>query len=174
MALKLRSRTSSRGPAGSLRRFLVTSAVLLVIAIGGGFAYNWYMGQYGPKPSIVEPPAPKSNAPVKPTAIPDDVRVGVAVQVLTSPIKQGSNASIQIKTNPHSACSIRVEYGLKKEASTDSGLVPKSADEYGSVRWSWKVEDSRPVGTWPVTVTCANKKYSGVGGGNIVVEKKGS
>lgn len=173
MALKLRSRTSRRGPAGSLRRFLVSSAILLVVAIGGGFGYTWYMGQYGPKPSIVEPPSPKMT-PAKPVTIPDDVRIGVATQVLTSPVKQGSNASIQVKTNPNVACSIRVEYGLKKEASTDSGLVPKSADEYGSVRWSWKVEDSRPVGTWPVTVTCANKKYSGVGGGNIVVEKKGS
>lgn len=95
---------------------------------------------------------PKKKAP--------DAVVGVAVQMITSPLVPGSNAMINIKTNNDAKCKITVVYN--KVPSTDSGLSDKVADEFGVVSWTWTVEPTAPLGSWPVTVTCANEKKSGV------------
>jgi len=93
--------------------------------------------------------------------------VGVSVQALTSPIKHGSEASITVKTNQRALCKIRVEYN--KVASTDENLVDKNADEFGLVRWDWYVEDSVPIGKWPVEVTCYKNEKSGYVKGDLNV-----
>jgi hypothetical protein len=53
--------------------------------------------------------------------------------------------------------------------AADPGLVKKTADEYGMVSWTWGVSRSVPVGKWPVTVTCAIGKHSGVVIGDLEV-----
>lgn len=154
------------------RRVIISIIIIISLLIGLGLTYTWYMGKYQKNPSVDQPApttsvVPKASAPT----ISDDARVGIAIQLLTSPIAPGSNSSISIKTNPKAACSIKIEYGEDKQLSTDSGLVPKTADEFGIVSWAWTVESSRPIGVWPVTVTCANKKHSAVGVGDLSVEK---
>lgn len=170
MALEIKSRRSTYDSGRSLHgrgkgrerfiRTLITVTILLVLLVGAGLGYTWYVGRYKPA-KIVETPAPASKSITKPkNTIDENAKVGVSSQTFTDKVVIGKNASISIKTNPLAACSIRVEYN--KEASTDSGLVPKKADEYGVASWGWTVETSRPVGKWPVTVTCANAKNSGV------------
>lgn len=70
------------------------------------------------------------------------------------------NASLAIRTCPEAACSITVTYA--NEISKDAGLLPKPADEFGVVQWTWTVESSRPVGKWPVDVTCGLGKESDI------------
>lgn len=170
MALEIKSRRSTYDSGRSLhgrgkgrKRFIttiITTIVLLLVFVGAGLGYTWYMGRYKPA-KIVETSTPVSrNVTPPPKTVDDNAKVGVSSQTFTDKVVLGKNASISIKTNPLAACSIRVEYN--KEASTDSGLVPKKADEYGVASWGWTVEESRPVGKWPVTVTCANAKNSGV------------
>lgn len=165
---------TERGRARARRRRLVRNisvVILLLLVLGGsaGAAYVWYMGNAKPvvpaeiktptKPKIVQAAEAPKAKPVGP--------VGVSVQVLTSPVKPGSNASMTIRTRPDAACSIKVTY--KDQLSTDGGLIPKTADEFGLVQWTWTVETGRPVGTWPVEVTCALGEKSGYVRGDLEV-----
>jgi hypothetical protein len=73
-----------------------------------------------------------------------------------------------VKTNATSECTIVVEYN--EVPSTDSGLKPKKADDYGIVSWTWTVEETVPVGKWPVEVVCAYNDQTAMVRGNLVVE----
>ncbi len=150
----------SRRAYRSLKKTAISVIVLLVLFVGGGLAYTWYMGQnnYVPSPSSDLKSKPKIT--VKHAQPAANAAVGVSLQMITSPVTPGSNASITIKSNPGATCSIKAVYN--KIASTDSGLVPKVTDEYGMAVWSWTVGESVPIGKWPVTVTCVLGKKSGV------------
>jgi len=151
-----------------MRNVLIAFFVLLIILLIAGAVYTWYMGQNSIEdnsaaiPVKVQPELLKS-----PTKPPVDAKVGVSVQMLTTPIKPGSNASVTVKTNPDANCTVKAVYN--KIPSIDSGLSQKVADEYGMVTWTWSVEASAPLGKWPVTITCANSKYSGVVVGDLVI-----
>jgi hypothetical protein len=153
-----------------IRNTLISVGVLLVLALGGGAAYTWYMGQTETPVAATPAPAATKPAPViKPTAPAPDAKMSASVQMITSPVAPGANASITVKSNAGSNCTIKVVYD--KTASKDSGLIPKVADEFGMVSWSWTVEASAPVGKWPVKVTCANTKNSAMVQGDLKVEK---
>lgn len=117
-----------------LRNMIISFAVLLVLFVGGGVAYTWYMGQSSVEASaVVEPvlPKPRVTTPTKHTQS-ANARVSASVQSMTSSVAPGSNASITVRTNPDAKCTISVIYD--KTASVDSGLTPKTADEYGIPR----------------------------------------
>lgn len=149
----------------TLRNTAVAVIALLALIVGGGVLYVKLAGEASdgqlsqqatpPQPEVQplpEPQKPKPNAPV-----------GASVQSLTSPVKPGQNTSLSVRTNAGSKCSIEVKYG--ELSGEDSGLVTKVADDYGIVNWSWTVDKSAPVGTWPVKVTCKfNKKSAYVEG----------
>lgn len=138
------------------------AVTLLVVLVGAGVGYTWYMSQYDDNNQAIQPPATPRGGLQNTTRpkIPDTASIGISVQSITSPVVPGSNASIMVKTNPEANCTISVVYD--KTPSKDSGLVQKKADEYGLAEWTWTVESSVPLGNWPVEVTCANKKNSAV------------
>jgi len=153
-----------------LRNTVISIAVLLGLLVGGGVAYTWYMGQQPVAPAAVAIQEEKKSAPaVKPTAPSPTGRVSASVQMLTSPVLPGENASITVRTNALAKCTIKVEYN--KVPSTDSGLMQKAADEFGMVTWAWSVPAAAPLGKWPVKVTCANEKNSAMVQGDLVVKK---
>lgn len=146
----------------SIRNAAISMLVLLMLVVGAGVGYTWYTGQtdventpaaaapveYEPV-KVVEPPKPAANA-----------KISASVQALTSPVKPGDNTSLTIKSLPSSNCVISVVYD--KMPSTDSGLKPQVADDFGIVTWAWTVEPNAPLGTWPVKVTCAYLEQSAV------------
>lgn len=151
------------------RNVLIGFFILVILAVAAGVIYTWYMGQH---PIATEKAVPvKTTKPksTEPTQLAPNAKEGAAVQSISSPIAPGSNASIYIKTNRDSKCTIKAVYN--KVPSKDSGLIPKTADEYGMVSWSWTVESTAPVGKWPVTVTCTWKKQTAVVVGDLVVKK---
>lgn len=153
-----------------IRNVLLGIVVLTVLLVGGGVAYTWYMGQQPVEntAAVAQPVASPAPPPViTPTRPAPDAKVGASVQMITSPIAPGSNASITIKTNPEAVCTIKVVYD--KIESKDSGLSPKTANEFGMAEWTWTVEPSVPAGKWPVKVTCANEKHSAMVQGDLVV-----
>lgn len=127
------------------------------------------MGKTSPAPVVKVEAQTNMQPTVKHVAVAENAPVGASVQLLTSPVAPGSNASITIKTLPITNCTISVVYD--KTASKDSGLAAKISDEFGSITWAWTVEPTVPVGKWPVTVTCARGKKSGVVIGDLVVTK---
>lgn len=153
-----------------IRNILIWFVVLLILLLAAGAAYTWYMGQNDKDIPVTAPV--KTNTPTiaKPTMPAPNAKEGASVQMITSPVSPGENSSISIKTNPESVCKIKVEYN--KIASTDSGLVAKTADEYGVVSWSWTVGPSVPIGKWPVTVTCVWNQKSAVVVGDLVVTEQ--
>jgi len=158
-------------PAGSKRARNVSLSVfgLLLLFILAGVVYTLLADQHPSKASI---PTPVNSTPepvIKPKAPADNAREGAAVQTITSPVAQGSNAALTVDTNATSTCSISVVYN--NVPSKDSGLSNKTADAYGTVSWSWTVDPSVPVGTWPVTVTCTYHGRSAVVTTNLQVTK---
>jgi hypothetical protein len=152
----------------AVRNVIVTMVILMGLFVGGGVVYTWYNGKYGEPPKVtatLKKPVP-SRSPSKPSPT---GRVGASVQMITSPIAPGDNASITVKTNADAKCTIVVEYN--KVVAKDSGLVQKVADDYGLVTWAWSVPVTAPAGKWPVTVLCANLKFSGQVIGDLVIKK---
>lgn len=164
-------RTQKSLGARRARNISITVVVLLLLSVLAGVIYTWYVGAHT---TLEDPKAAKVDErldPVmKPRKMAPDAVVGASVQMLTSPLEPGANAMINVKTNPDAECTISVIYD--KTASTDSGLMPKVADEYGIVSWTWTVDTSAALGTWPVKVTCANKKNSAVVVASLKLEKK--
>lgn len=149
------------------KRLIVTCVVLIGLAVATGVAYTWWMGKQRAVSTVPTVQSSKKTTPRATPTIDENAPVGVAVEAMSPPMKAGSNASISIKTRPKAACSIMVTY--KDQKSTDAGLVPKNADEFGAVMWTWSVEVGRPVGSWPVEVTCAYGDKSGYGKEMLVI-----
>ena len=132
--IKGKSRWRRRRSNGSrlVTRIVIIIITLLVLGLISGVGYVWYSGQQAP---ITPEPFPEfTNRPTpvteKPKAKPEGP-VGVSSQVFTSPVAQGENASVAIRTRPEAACSITLVY-KDNQKSTDAGLLPKSADEFGT------------------------------------------
>lgn len=155
-----------------VRNVFVVTFILGGVLIGGATAFTWYNSANGEQPKIaaVTPRVPvKTKAPVKHS---QTARISASIQMLTSPVSPGENATISVRTNPDVDCVIKVEYG--NVAAIDSGLLPKKSDEYGMVTWGWSVPASAPTGKWPVTVLCSYLKNSGQVVGDLVIVKKGA
>ena len=151
----------------TLRIVALVVLFLMLILVGLGVFYTWYMGQNKPVETTQEIKRVNHN-PLPAVSKPyENMPVGVALQHFTSPVSKGENSSIGIRTTPTAACSIRVEYD--DIASKDTGLIPKVADEFGSVEWTWTVEASRPSGTWPVEIVCAYNTRSAFYKADLVV-----
>lgn len=146
---------------------LLILCIFILILACAGLVYIWWMGNHT---EVKVAPVTIVKKATEPPKVADNSPVGVAESVFTSPVVAGHNVSITVRTKPKAACSIIVTYN-NKERSVDSGLVPKTSDEYGVVSWSWTVEASRPAGTWPVDITCAKDEKSGYYQAHLVVTK---
>jgi hypothetical protein len=156
-----------------IRNSIIASLAIGLILVGSGVGYTWYMGRTPlPASSLMVAPQQKNtdSAPVHHAVVAATVPESVAVQSLTSPVAPGENASVTITTNPDSSCTITVVYD--KLPAKDSGLVAKTADEFGSVTWSWTVDKAAPTGKWPATITCLRNAKTAVVVGDLVVQPK--
>jgi len=149
----------------------VAAVILLTLIVGGGIFYIWYSGQNESDKVVIKDVKPDTSkktsiAPVKQA---ENARVGVVLQTVTSPVMPGDNTSITMKTNVGAKCTVAVVYD--KIPSTDSGLTPKVADEYGLVSWTWTVDKNAALGKWPVKVTCVKGDKSGVASGQLEIVK---
>lgn len=150
------------------RNVLLSAVVLLVLLGSAGLTYTWFIGQnsdvsveeslqtQAAATPAIGPPKPSPKAPAS-----------AAIQALTTPVTPGDNAMVTVKTLQTAKCVISVEYD--DVASTDSGLTPKVADDWGIVSWTWTVDASAPYGEWPVEVTCTYNKKTAVVKGYLEV-----
>jgi hypothetical protein len=166
-----KSRVRRRNPyARTARNIAISFTVLLLLVIAAGAAYTWYISRHNPKTASKLSLKPAGAPVLKAPKVAADVRESASVQMLTSPIIPGSNASITIQTLPNSNCTIVVTYN-ETIVSKDSGLAAKTADDYGVVNWTWSVEETVPVGTWPVKVVCERNKKTAMVVGKLKVVK---
>lgn len=138
----------------TLRRTVVVIFILLLLMLIGGVLYVWYMGRH-PVQQTTQTVDTSSTAPKIKTYTPaPDAPVSIVLQTFSGSVASGSNASISIKTNPKAACQISVK--VNNSLLPDTGLIPKTADEFGLVNWSWTVPKNVVTGSLPVEITCAN------------------
>ncbi len=153
-----------------LRNSVISAGILLVLIISGGVAYTYFYGPDGSQAATVAPQsAGEPNTAFKPSKPAANAVESAAIQTITSPVAPGANTSVTVKTNPTSSCKISVVYN--GVASTDSGLAPKAANEYGTVSWTWTVANTVPIGTWPVNITCEYHTRSAFVRAELVVAK---
>jgi hypothetical protein len=129
------------------------------------------MGKQTPQ-QAVQTADTRSAAPTIKTYTPaPDAPVGISQQSFSETATPGSNASITIKTNPGAACQITVKVNNNNNALLpDTGLVPKIADEFGIIDWSWTIPKNILPGKLPVEITCANAaKKSGYYKADLIV-----
>lgn len=162
----VKKRLSQRRGFKKTRNLFIGAGSIFAIILACGIFYTWHYGNDSKVVIAPEPVAVSTGSIVKRSSNPN-ARVGASVQMLTSPVQPGSEASINVKTNSEALCKIEVTYD--NVLSKNPALKPQRADIYGIVSWSWTVESSAPAGKWPVKVTCANQKYSGMVIGDLEV-----
>jgi hypothetical protein len=145
-------------------KILSSAVILLILLVAAGIAYVKYTGGQS-ESSEQSAPEPPPRLVIKPPKISPKAKESVAVQTITSPVKRGAIASINVKTNPKSKCTIVVKYrdsGNNQITYGSSSLKSKKADEFGIISWEWPISSSAPTGKWTVTVTCVYNKKSAV------------
>ena len=95
-------------------------------------------------PVVPDEPPPETTTEQVPEA-------GIQVTTLSSPVAQGANASISIKTAPGATCHITVYY--KSGPSEAAGLEPKTSDQNGNCSWTWKVGTRTTPGDWKIVIS---------------------
>lgn len=145
----------------------------MLLATVGGIGYTYYSDQNSTtKPIATAAAAPEIQEPTITRAAPTpNTPVGVSIEAIDSMVVVNTQASVSVRTTRGAACMIKVLYN--KVPAHDSGLVPKTADDFGNVTWTWLVGADTPPGMWPVTITCALNGKSGVVQGNLDVTASG-
>ena len=156
---------------GLIRNVGISIIVLLILVLGTGVVYTWYMGQDTSSAATTPPPEPVVSAAPQATRSRTpgpNTKASASIQQLTSPVMPGDTVDITVRSNPTATCKIAIEYN--KVPSTDAGLIEKTTDEFGMVNWQWTVGKATPHGKWPVTVTCAlDEQRTAVVVGDLVV-----
>ena len=154
----------------SVRNFFIGVIALSVIAFAIGAVYIWYIGRNGDDRFSNMQTGDTVKAPtLQASKVDENANVGVALQMISSPVTPGSEASISVRTNREAKCTIAVVYD--KTTSKDTGLIEKTANEFGGVDWTWTVDKNAAIGKWPVTVTCKKNNKSGVYAADLQVVK---
>lgn len=154
-----------------IRRTVISSIVLVILLVGAGIGYTYYMDKQDSaalksstnaadqQGETITPGKPSPNAP-------EDA----SLEVLTTPIARSQTNMVSIKTQAYSTCSIVVTY-LGGVVAHDPGLTPKTADDFGSVNWNWNISPTAPLGQGMVKITCDFYKKSAMVEGNFQVTK---
>lgn len=152
---------------GALRKVIGSVSAVVILVTGGGFILGWWGGPQPEQGAVLAKQT--ETIATQPTSETPIDSMSVSIESLLTPVPQESNADMTIKTVPGAKCVIKVTYA--GVASTDEGLVPKTASQSGRVDWMWTVEPSTPLGTWPVDVTCTHDGQSATAHGSIVVSE---
>jgi len=151
----------------TIRNALIASIVLAVLLVGGGMAYALLMNYQTPSPTVAAP-TPVASQELTPHAPNPNAPEGVAIDGLLSPVTSGDNGSVIAQTLPTSTCKITID--STTTAGSKVVLPTKTADAYGSVQWTWPIDETTTHGNHSVTITCVYHGRTGVVQGNFVVQ----
>jgi hypothetical protein len=83
--------------------------------------------------------------------LPATASARVRLARVTSPISDGSYATLTVVVSPTARYSIAVYY--KSGPSHAAGLYPKRG---ARISWTWKVGTRKTLGRWPIRITCGS------------------
>jgi hypothetical protein len=109
-----------------------------------------------PKPVDTDPADPDQSKPSD-----DDQNQNpthkIELIVMTSRVRAGDTASIEVVGLPETLYEIIVKYS--SGASTAKGLEPKLSDVDGHVSWTWKVSSNVAPGKYSIEIISGNSSY---------------
>jgi hypothetical protein len=83
----------------------------------------------------------------------------VKIASVSSPVKVGSNATLQVTAMPNASCSLQYNAPAGSKPATE-GLVAKPTDSSGNVSWTWEINGNTKKGRGTVIVTCGGTTIS--------------
>ena len=153
-------------------KIFLNAALLLVVIVTIGIAYVYFNHETSADGTTEEIVVNNEASAIKPSAPNPNAPASAAVLGITSPVVPGHNTSLSVRTNPGAECDIVFNYKDKNKKEItyrDSGLIRKTANEFGSISWAWTVGKEVPEGKWPVNVTCHYYDRSAVVIADLVV-----
>lgn len=86
------------------------------------------------------------------TTAPTTTKSSASIKLIkvSSPVKAGSNATIEVQGLPNTQYNINVNYGTTD--STAKGLENKTSDKNGRVSWTWRVGSNTGPGNHSITI----------------------
>jgi len=78
--------------------------------------------------------------------------LSIRLLAMTSPVRRGDPARVEILTTPTAVCDIEVVY--RSGPSRAPQLRPRRADDHGRVVWLWRVGRQAAPGRAVVTIEC--------------------
>lgn len=141
---------------------VVPAAVACAVAGGGASVMP---GESAPLGGTSRP-AIRGTRLLPPDGIPDRSHVSVA-----GPVSPGDTATATVRTAAGSTCTITVRYS--SGPSEARGLDPATADEDGTVSWSWLVGINTTSGNWPVDVECVGTDGRRATGRDLLTVREG-
>ncbi len=139
---------SSGGPVLSLKGEVI--GIVRATVRGQQQGLNFATPIDAAKPLLSAAAVGPPQAP-SPPVIP--AKLSIQITSVTSPVRPGTNARLEILTTPGAECAITVVY--MSGPSRARGLEPKFADTGGQIAWVWRVGTNTTPGTWPIFVECA-------------------
>ena len=88
---------------------------------------------------------------------PETVDLDLTLVSLTTPIKAGKSATIEVIAEPNTKYSITVRYS--SGPSSAKGLEPATSDENGKVSWTWRVSSNVKPGEYTIEIKSGNAVY---------------
>ena len=88
---------------------------------------------------------------------PETVDLDLTLVSLTTPIKAGKSATIEVIAEPNTKYSITVRYS--SGPSSAKGLEPANSDESGRVSWTWRVSSNVKPGEYTIEIKSGNAVY---------------
>ena len=89
--------------------------------------------------------------------IPEPPELALELVSLTTPVKAGKSATIEVIAEPNTKYSITVRYS--SGPSSAKGLEPATSDESGRVSWTWKVSANVKPGEYTIEIKSGNAVY---------------
>ena len=88
---------------------------------------------------------------------PEAIELDLTLVSLTTPIKAGKSATIEVIAEPNTKYSITVRYS--SGPSSAKGLEPATSDENGKVSWTWRVSSNVKPGEYTIEIKSGNAVY---------------
>lgn len=85
-------------------------------------------------------------------SVPARADLVITVVAVSSPVRPGAPARVEILTAPAAVCDIEVRFSTGPSRAAQ--LRPRRADEKGRVVWLWRLGRQTPRGTWPILIDC--------------------
>jgi hypothetical protein len=112
-----------------------------------------------PTPNQVPQPLP-SPTPEPPQQDGQTQDNQITIISLTSPIKRGNNAKLEIQTIPGTECSIKVTLPSGTVSGAQGLQGVKISDGSGYIPWEWRIAGNTKPGTSTIEVTCTKNGSS--------------